>query len=260
MSVPSDVVQPPLPESDPALSAADGPSSGSGVCQLPAPIGGVRRDFAEASDAELMQMIGAGDRAAFSIFCRRHAARCLSIAQHLLRDSADAEEVVQDVFLRVWQNAGRLRNKEARPTTWLYRVVVNLCLDQMRRAKRLSVSLDHAAEVVATGPSPESIVGQREMARIIGRAVANLPPRQRAALSLVVSEGLEYTEAARIMEVSVSTIESLLVRGRRQLRAALAETVREPTSVTKATPIPTQSIRSSEPLAPPFATLSGVVP
>jgi RNA polymerase sigma-70 factor (ECF subfamily) len=260
MSLPSDVVQPPPPEADPASSASDGPSSGSDASHFPAPIGVVRRDFAEASDAELMQMIGAGDRAAFSVFCRRHAARCLSIAQHLLRDSADAEEVVQDVFLRVWQNAGRLRNKEARPTTWLYRVVVNLCLDQMRRAKRLSVSLDHAAEVVASGPSPENIVGQREMARIIGRAVANLPPRQRAALSLVVSEGLEYTEAARIMEVSVSTIESLLVRGRRQLRAALAEAVRDPTGAPKAAPTATRSDNSSEPVAPPFAALSRVVP
>jgi len=181
---------------------------------------------ADATDTELMLRIGLGDRAAFSLFCRRHGGRCFSVAIHLLRNAADAEEAVQDAFMRVWRNAGRWSPTNARVTTWLYRVVVNLCLDQMRRATRLSVSIEHAAEVMASDPNPETIVGQRELARVVVRAVADLPPRQRAALSLVICEGLECAEAARVMQVSVGTMESLLVRGRRQLRAAVTEAMR----------------------------------
>jgi RNA polymerase sigma-70 factor (ECF subfamily) len=179
----------------------------------------------EVTDNELMLRIGAGDRDAFTIFCRRHAGRCFAVATHLLRNAADAEEAVQDAFLRVWQNAGRWRATNARVSTWLYRVVVNLCLDQMRRATRLSVSIEHAAEILASDPSPETIVGQREVARAVARAVAQLPPRQRAALALVICQGLECAEAAAAMQVSVGTMESLLVRGRRQLRAAVEQAV-----------------------------------
>jgi RNA polymerase sigma-70 factor (ECF subfamily) len=191
------------------------------------PAASLRRDYGTMNDLDLMRLIGAGNREAFAVFCRRHAGRCLSIALHLLRNEADAEEAVQDAFMRVWQNADRWRATEARVTTWLYKVVVNLCLDQMRKATRLSVSLDHAIEIMTTDPNPESLVGQRELAQVIVRAVAALPPRQRAALSLVVCEGMECAEAARIMGVTVGTMESLLVRGRRHLRTVLTEATQE---------------------------------
>lgn len=186
------------------------------------------RDQDDATDFDLMRMIGAGNREAFAVFCRRHAGRCLSIANHLLRNDADAEEAVQDTFMRVWKTADRWRAGEARVTSWLYRVVVNLCLDQMRKASRLSVSIEHAAEVIAADPNPESVVGQRELAQVVLRAVATLPPRQRAALSLVVCDGLECAEAAAAMGVSVGTMESLLVRGRRHLRTILTDALLEP--------------------------------
>ena len=257
MSSPSDIVRLPAQEVDPPVPADDDSSVQTESSRPSAPVVVARPDLTEASDAQLMQMIGTGDRTAFSAFCRRHAARCLSIAQHLLRNSADAEEVVQEVFLRVWQNAGRLRDKEARVTTWLYRVVVNLCLDWMRRAKRPSVSLDYAADVAALGPNPESIVGQREFARIVGRAVADLPPRQRAALNLVVYQGLDYAEAAKVMEVSTGTIKSLLVRGRRQLRAVLAEADQDRPGKTEPKPAASRTDKPSEPVVPPMGVVSG---
>ncbi len=180
------------------------------------------RELGETDDQHLMALIGAGDRAAFTVFCRRHTARCLSVAFHLLRDTGDAEEAVQDAFLRVWLNAGRWRNTEARVTTWLFRVVVNRALDQMRRASRQGVSLEHAADLAAIDPDPEAAAGARELAAVIARAMDALPPRQRAALSLVINRGLGCTEAARAMDVSVGTMESLLTRGRRQIREAIA--------------------------------------
>lgn len=182
----------------------------------------------QLSDEDLMERVGAGDRAAFSLICRRHAARCLSVACQILRNPADAEEAVQDTFLRVWQVAPRWRRTDARVTTWLFRIVVNLSLDHMRRVSPLSLPLEHAAEVVAADPNPEALAGSRELARILGRAVGSLPVRQRAALSLVVVQGLDCAEAARIMKVSIGTMESLLVRGRRRLRAALEGATAEP--------------------------------
>ena len=148
--------------------------------------------------------------------------------------------------MRVWNTAARWRATDARVTTWLYRVVVNRSLDQMRRATRLSVSLEHAAETIATDPSPESLVGQKELARVLLRAVAALPTRQRAAISLVVCEGLDCAEAAKAMDVTIGTMESLLVRGRRQLRAALAEAMGE-TEPSKASRAPSVNLLRAVP-------------
>jgi len=207
----------PAPHDSELLSRASDPQE-SRVRAIPGIVG-------NDDDTSLMLRIGAGDRAAFDRFCRRHGPRCFAVAMHLLRNSADAEEAVQDVFLRVWRNAARWRATNAKVSTWLYRVVVNLCLDQMRRATRLSLSLEHAAEIVATDPSPEYAVSQRELMRVVVRAAAALPTRQRAALALVAGQGLECAEAAAAMNVSVGTMESLLVRARRQLRATLAQAV-----------------------------------
>ncbi len=179
------------------------------------------RNLDEASDADLMVRVGRGDQRAFSALCRRHGERCLSVAFHLLRNSADAEEIVQEAFLRIWRNAPQWRSSEARVTTWMYRIVVNLCLDQLRRAIRVTLSLSHAEAVPDADPSPESIAIQRQTMQLVMRAMASLPPRQRAAIILAVREGLTCAEAAKAMQVSVGTMESLLFRARKQLRAAL---------------------------------------
>lgn len=224
MSLPFDVGSFVLPELEQGPASDVDPSRQAVRARAPVREPGLSAD-AEADDHELMRLIGAGNRVAFNLFCRRHASRCFAVSMHLLRNTADAEEVVQDVFMRVWRNADRWRANNAQVSTWLHRVVVNLCLDQMRRATRLSLSIEHAAEVVAGDPSPEYAVGQRELMRVVMRAAATLPTRQRAALALVACQGLECAEAAAAMNVSVGTMESLLVRARRQLRAVLAEAV-----------------------------------
>ena len=236
MTLPFDIGSLVLPESEAATAIGAGvatpphptptltPSSRLAAALLPPPPKPAATPAIEATDAELMLRIGAGDQHAFILFARRHAPRCHAVAMHLLRNAADAEEAVQDALLRVWKNAEKWRPSNARVSTWLYRVVVNLCLDQMRRTERLSLSIEHAAEVIANDPGPESEVGQRELIRVVARATAALPPRQRAALALIV-QGLDCAQAAAAMQVSVGTMESLLVRARRQLRAVLAEAV-----------------------------------
>ena len=224
MSLPFDIGSLALVELDDSR-----PASADAVSPAPHPartlIADDRALLAASDDLELMRRIGAGDRIAFAFFCRRHGDRCHAVAMHLLRNAADAEEVVQDAMLRVWRYAERWRPSNAQVSTWLHRVVVNLCLDQMRRATRLSLSLDHAAEVVAGDPSPEYAVGQRELVRFVLRAATKLPPRQRAAIALIAGHGLDCAQAAAAMNVSVGTMESLLVRARRQLRAAIVQAV-----------------------------------
>lgn len=132
-----------------------------------------------------------------------------------------AEDASQETFLRLWRHAPRWRPRGAKFETWLYRVAMNVCLDQLRKAKR---DAPEAAAPERTDPAdrPDDafFAGQRRFA--VDAALAGLPPRQRMAITLCHYEEMSNIEAAQIMEISVEALESLLARGRRALRAALA--------------------------------------
>ena len=179
------------------------------------------RENEAASDAALMARIVAGDQAAFDGFAQRHVASCLVVAQRILGNHSDAEEVVQDALLRVWLHAPEWRQEAARVTTWLYRIVVNLALDHMRRNRRRLLPLDDAGDPADPAPDAQTMAESREVESFIARVIAELPTRQRIALTLCCVEQLECAEAAQIMRISVSALESLLVRGRRTLRGRL---------------------------------------
>src|SRR3954447_2103905 len=132
----------------------------------------------EPSDHDLMARTAQGDGRAFRMLAQRHAGRALGLARRMLRNEALAEEVVQDALLRVWTNAPRWR-PEAAFRTWLYRVVVNLCLNAKRRAPDLP--LDAAAGVADTAPGAEAQFETRERDRRLAAAVGALPDRQRIA-------------------------------------------------------------------------------
>lgn len=176
---------------------------------------GVLGDF---SDEDLMAEVAAGSRAAFAVLTRRHLRRGLRVAGRIVGPH-DAEEVVQDAFVQVWEHAGRWRGDGARFTTWLYRIVVNRSLDYKRR--RTFTPIEAAAEVPADGPGAEELAEEKQLASCVDAAIADLPERQRAALSLCYYEGLSCAEAAGVLRVSVSAMESLLVRARRLVRARL---------------------------------------
>ncbi len=140
----------------------------------------------------------------------------MTLAMRMTGNAQDAEEVAQEAFLRVWSAAERWQPGGARFTTWLYRVVMNLCLDRKRRAPMLA--MDDVAEPADPAPGGlESCVG--EQARdLVQAALASLPDRQRAAVALCYYGEVSCQEAADTLEVSLSALESLLVRGRRGLR------------------------------------------
>jgi RNA polymerase sigma-70 factor (ECF subfamily) len=178
-------------------------------------------DGEAARDAALMARIVAGDQAAFDNFTQCHVARCLAVAQRILGNQSDAEEVVQDALLRVWLHAPEWHRGAARVTTWLYRIVVNLALDSLRRNRNRLLPLDDAGDPADPAPDAQMLAEGRQLESFIARAIAELPMRQRIALTLCCVEQLDCAEAAQIMQISVSAMESLLVRGRRTLRERL---------------------------------------
>jgi len=170
------------------------------------------------SDHELMGRAGQGDQRAFQILARRHAGRAHGLARRILGSDALAEEIVQDALLRVWINAPRWR-PEAAFRTWLYRIVVNLCLNAKRRPENLPLAA--ADDVADPAPGADAQLEQRERDRRLAVATDALPPRQRAAIVLTYQEGLANAEAAAVLDISLSGFEALLVRAKRELRAAL---------------------------------------
>ena len=170
------------------------------------------------ADHDLMARTAQGDGRAFQTLARRHAGGALRLARRILGSEALAEEVVQDALLRVWINAPRWR-PEAAFRTWLYRIVVNLCLNAKRRAGDLPLeAADHVAD---PAPGAEAQLEARERDAAVAAAVAALPARQRAAIVLTYQEGLSNAEVAVVLDASVSSVETLLVRAKRALRTAL---------------------------------------
>ncbi len=142
---------------------------------------------------------------AFQTLAQRHTGRGVALARRILGD-AQAEDIVQDAFLRVWTNAPRWR-PEAAFRTWLYRMVVNLCLNAKRRPAALE--LDAAGHVADPAPGADAQLEQRERDRALNDAIDALPARQRAAIVLTYQEELRNAEAASVLGVSVGGLEAL---------------------------------------------------
>ncbi|HTP84481.1 MAG TPA: sigma-70 family RNA polymerase sigma factor [Alphaproteobacteria bacterium] len=172
-------------------------------------------------DAALMSRIAAGDRKAFQRFTRRHHAKFLAVARRVLGNASDAEEIVQEALLRVWEHAAEWRGSNSQVTTWLYRIVLNLAIDRTRKRSPVFVPVEDGPVMVDPTPSAHLVLEGRELESYIAKEIPELPVRQRDALALCYFEGLSCAEAAAAMKVSVSAMEALLVRARRTLRDRL---------------------------------------
>lgn len=177
----------------------------------------------EDPDLDLVRRVGRGDGAACAALIDRHLPRIMALAGRMLGNRADAEEVAQEVFLRVWQQAAGWRPGAAKFSTWLHRVAVNLCHDRLRR--RRETGIEAAGDPPGGEPPPGAGLQRRAVAARVERALAQLPARQRSAILLCHYQELGNIEAAAVLEVSVEALESLLARGRRRLRALLADEV-----------------------------------
>mgnify|MGYP001329633266 FL=1 len=172
------------------------------------------------TDEALVERAGRGDRLAASKLVVRHTDRVFAASYRMLRDRAAAEDVTQETFLRLWKNAAKWRPQGARIETWLYRVAMNLCLDRLRRTKREAPE-EAAPERADPALGADEAMEADERRRAVDAALAELPERQREAITLCHYQELSNIEAAEILGVSVEAIESLLARGRRALRDKL---------------------------------------
>ena len=167
-----------------------------------------------------MARVGRGDMAALGELVRRHQHSVVAFAVRLLGRRDLAEDVAQEAFLHVHRAARRYR-PDARFTTWLYRIVVNLCRDAQRRASRAPAPL--VEEAVPPHDPPADPIEARERAERVRRALAALPERQQVAVTLHRYQGLSHREIADATGWSESAVESLIVRAYATLRKELAD-------------------------------------
>ena len=179
--------------------------------------------LSDVSDEALLVLYANGDRGAARMLTVRLVPRMLGFAARLLGDRAEAEDIAQEGMLRLWQIAPDWRQGEAKVTTWLYRVVTNLCTDRRRMHQRRRISaLDDAPEVEDSTPSVEAVLINADRLVALNLALGQLPDRQREAVVLRHIEGLTNPEIAEVMDIGIEAVESLTARGKRALAAILS--------------------------------------
>jgi RNA polymerase sigma-70 factor (ECF subfamily) len=188
------------------------------------------------SDVQLMLGVKAGDDTSFELLLQRYRRPLVNFLYRMVRDSASAEDLAQEVFLRVYR-ARKDYAPNAKFTTWLFRIATNLALNALRdgRHRQLEVSIDQpmdygeeeqrVIEVRDKAPAIEQQLIERDRASMIRQAVDALPEKQRAAVLLHKYMELDYAEIARILDCSESALKSLLFRAYEALRVQLAPLV-----------------------------------
>ena len=182
-------------------------------------------------DAELMLRVKKGDAQAFEELVDKYKQPILNFIYRTLRDSSDAEDIAQNVFLQVFKSADRYR-VEAKFSTWLYTIARNLCLNEIRRRSR------HPAESLDAAEQPEDDFASRqfedskntsapdlllrdELTRKVEEALESLPENQRTAILLFKEKEMSYEEISKILDCSLSATKSLIHRGRETLKQKL---------------------------------------
>lgn len=173
----------------------------------------------DASKESLLEAFVAGDVRAARALTLRLTPRVYAQAMRVLQNTAEAEDVTQEALLRLWRTAVDWEHGRAKVTTWLYRVVSNLCIDRVR--KRRTVDLDQIGEMVDEAPTAGAQLQAKSRVAALHSAIAELPERQAQVVTLKFLEELSNIEIAEILDQSVDAVESLVARAKRGLAAAL---------------------------------------
>jgi RNA polymerase sigma-70 factor (ECF subfamily) len=178
----------------------------------------VDAEFSSDEEAALMRRAGDGDTSACRYLVDRHLRSIVSFAYRFLGDFAEAEDIAQETFLRLWRHASKWQNR-ARLSTWLHRVAHNLCIDYVRRRRPEGVeNIDHHPD---PAESQFDALQRDATSQIVVTAILALPERQRLAVILTHYQDLTNIESAEFMYISVDALESLLSRARSGLRERL---------------------------------------
>ncbi|BAL74725.1 RNA polymerase sigma factor [Bradyrhizobium cosmicum] len=182
-------------------------------------------DVVYDEDSELIDRLAIGDEVAFRMLVERHIDRAYAIALRIVGNAADAEDVVQDTMLKIWSHRGRWQHGRAKFSTWLYRVISNRCIDLRRKPRNENV--DTVPEVADGQPGAVEIIERNELNGMLELAMQRLPEQQRIAVIFSYHENMSNGEIAQVMDTTVAAVESLLKRGRQQLRQLLRKHERD---------------------------------
>lgn len=174
-------------------------------------------------DLEDIQRAAAGERMAMHALLTRHSPAIYALGMRMLNRAEDAEDVTQETFLRAWKILPNWQ-PDARLSTWLHRVALNLCYDRLRKPRAHLFA--EPPEMTDPADTPEAALSARQTKDRVQTAITQLPERQRAAITLCALQGHSNKDAAEILDISVQALESLLSRGRATLKTYLADTKR----------------------------------
>ena len=183
---------------------------------------GLPQVSASTDDEVLLELFAKGDQRAAALLTERLGSRAFGVAMRVLGNRAEAEDVTQEAMMRLWRIAPEWRRGEAKISTWLYRVVMNLCIDLKRRQRGGYLDLDAVPDPPDPAQSAPEAMQDGARHDALQEALMQLPERQRQAVILRHLEELANPEIAGIMDISVEAVESLTARGKRALAALLA--------------------------------------
>ena len=181
----------------------------------------------EFNERDMIERASRGDAAAFNRLMEQHERRMYAVALRMCGNREDAQDCLQEAMLRVYRAIGGFKGQSSF-STWVYRITMNTCLDELRRKKnRQSTSLDSLLDM-GWSPSddtnaPEKQAIRSELRRNLNRAIQELPEEMRSAVVLRDIQGFSYEEIAHMLEINVGTIKSRISRGREKLREKMKE-------------------------------------
>ena len=174
-------------------------------------------------ESELVRNSISGDVAAYKMLLNKHLPSITNYVARMIQNNVDSEDIVQETFLRLWTQGSKFQPEKAMLSTWLHHIAHNLCIDYFRRNKRFS--LEELIEEPNDDKSPLEELEKLDGSRQASEAIMQLSNRQRSAIILCYYQGMTNKEAAQILEMSVSALESLLARGRNKLRGLLMRNI-----------------------------------
>lgn len=186
----------------------------------------------QTSDWELVSRAQKGDLDAFTLIVNQYKVRLLGYIFRMINSREDAEDVLQEVFLRVYNSLSRY-SPQYQFSTWIYRITQNLCIDYLRRRKLATFSVDEkfgaeedlSLELPDESMCPEKIFESQEIKRQIEEAIYGLPVKYRAVITLRHVQDLSYEEISEIMDMPVNTVKTHIFRARRILRRQLQDAI-----------------------------------
>jgi len=181
------------------------------------------RDIGPEEEDELMRRIASGDKLAFRTVMGVYMTDIYRFAYSVVGDSARADDIAQEAYIRLWTKAGMWDSAAGGLKTWLFVMTHRLCIDDIRRQRKHHEPIEETENLIPdSGKDPLHALSDKETSEVVKKALLSLPERQRSALMLVHYSGFDNKEAAAILGVSVDALESLLSRGRQKLRGLLS--------------------------------------